>query len=561
MTVSLEKVNNLNVLEEELKKLLNTPIDSVEDLENWLLTQTELYDKVEESTLGHYIDFQCYSNDEEKKKAVEHDQEKVKPLMKRYKFKLDEKFMQTTFRHQLNQTYYSRFIKSKELAMKLYSEKNIEIEVKEDHLVNKYFELMGGLSYSLEGKELTFSELRQVFKSPDRDKRQQAMILMYDKFESLADDLQPILTELIQLRDEKAKNVGFANFRDYMFAKYERFDYGPEDCKQLADAVAKHAVPLNRHIQQQHKYELGLEDYYPWDQHAEASGLEPLKPYEEMDTFLERTSEILNKLDPEFSTLLKEMDEQGKLDLESRKGKAQGGFCEYLPVSRMSFIFMNAAKAHSDLITLVHEMGHCIHDRMKRDIRLGKYREIPMESAELASMSMELFTLRDWKAYYPNQEDFIRAQKKQWENVIGMLQSVMVIDQFQHWLYENPNHTVEQRQERYVEISNEFSSGVVNWNGRERWKELNWFIVLHIFEVPFYFIEYAIAQLGAVQLYMQFKQNPDRTLANYKQALSLGSSKSLPEVYEAAGIRFDFSEEMVKKLMDFAHNELQQLKN
>ncbi|WLD92167.1 M3 family oligoendopeptidase [Alkalihalobacillus sp. AL-G] len=563
MTFHIEKINlnDIDQIEVELNALKDEPINSAVELKNWLIKQTELYDSIDESLMGHYIQFQCFSTDEKVKKAVEHDQQKVQPMLKRYKYLLDLKFIQSPFVSELDSAYYSRLIKFKENAMRLYNEENIELEIEEDRLVTKYFELTGSLTIQWDGEEITINQVRQYFEDSNRDIRKKAMTLMYEAFASIESELQKILSELIQIRDKKAKNSGFANFRDYMFAKYERFDYTPEDCKQLAESVSKYVVPFAGELEQEHKREINVEDYCPWDRRAVPTGQERLKPFEKTEELIDGTTTIFNQMEPEFASLLKNMDEKGSLDLGSRKGKSQGGFCEYLPVSKMSFIFMNAAKSHDDVITLLHEMGHCIHDHLKKGIPLSKYREIPMESAELASMSMEMLTMDYWNVFYENEEDLLRAKRDQFKGVVGLVPYGMLIDQFQHWLYENPHHTIAERKEKFKELHKRFDGGQVNWDSYEKWIEDQWLIVLHIFEVPFYFIEYVIAQLGAVQMLMQYKDNPIQTLENYKKALSLGGTKSLPEVYETAGIRFDFSQDMIQTLMDFTRNELAQLKN
>lgn len=200
-----------------------------------------------------------------------------------------------------------------------------------------------------------------------------------------------------------------SNYRDYMFKKYERFAYTPDDCKQLAEAVRKYVVPLKEKVERAHREELNIEDYRPWDIEAVPAGQSPLKPVEHTNQLVKGTTTILNKLVTRFSNLLETMERSGTLDLESRKGKAQGGFCEPLPLSKLSFIFMNASNTHDDVVTLLHEIGRCIHDDLKKDIRLKKYREVRMETAELASMTMELLTMDDWHVFYSNEDDLKRA--------------------------------------------------------------------------------------------------------------------------------------------------------
>ncbi|MBU9720799.1 MULTISPECIES: M3 family oligoendopeptidase [Bacillaceae] len=547
------------VLENEFIKLLEEPIDTVEKMEDWLKRQSLLYDAIEEGLSGHYIDFQCHSDSEEAKKLMEHDQMIIEPLFKKYDALLDDKILDTPIKDELDKDYYAQFLKMKENAKDLFREKNVQLEIEEDRLATEYFEITGSLTVDWNGEETTLSQLRTYFEDPDRETRKKAYLLFSEAFKSKEDELQKIMSQLINLRQKKADNADLPNYRDYMFKKYERFDYTPDDCKQLAEAIQKHVTPIKKKLQEKHKSELNVDSFKPWDISGVPKGQERLKPFLSSKELIDGSTKIFNNLDPRFAELITKMNENGMLDLDTRKGKAPGGFCSPLPVSELSFIFMNSANSHSDLVTLLHEMGHCIHNDFKKEQPLGSYKETPMESSELASMTMELFTMDQWDLFYDNEEDLLRAKRDQLKGIISFLPSGMVVDQFQHWLYENPNHTPEERNNKYFELLQTLNQGIVDYNDIEDLAKLQWLPILHIFEVPFYYIEYVIAQLGAVQMYKQYCENPDKALENYKKALKLGSSKSLPEVFEAAGIKFDFSEKTIKELMAFIEDKLSEL--
>ncbi|MCE7793654.1 M3 family oligoendopeptidase [Salipaludibacillus sp. CUR1] len=547
-------------IESSFQQLLNEKADSAEAMEDWLKRQSFLFDALEEGLTGHYIDFQCHSNSEKAKQAFEHDQQVIEPLVKRYEALLDEKILSQPTLEALDKRYYEQFIKSKKNAKELFREENIKLEVEEDRLATSYFEHTGNLTVNWDGEEKTLSEISPFTQVSDRPTRKKAVKKAAEAFISIEPELQKIMDELVQLRQKKAENANLENYRDYMFKKYERFDYTPDDCKKLAEAVRKHVTPLKEKIQKDHQQELGTDIYRPWDTKGVPEGLDPLKPFEKRDELVKKTASIFSNMDKRFEELLTEMDSRGMLDLTTRKGKSPGGFCAPLPVSELSFIFMNASRTHDDMITLLHEMGHCIHNDFKKDIPLSKYRDTPMESSELASMTMELLTMDQWDVFYNNKEDLIRAKEEQLKGIIEFLPMGMVVDQFQHWMYENPSHTAEERNKKFFELQQSLNSSVVDWSGYEKWAETSWLRILHIFEVPFYFIEYVIAQLGAVQMYKQYRENPEQTLNNYKNALSLGASKSLIDVYKEAGIRFDFSEEMIKELMGFVEKELHDLR-
>ncbi|MGN4944394.1 M3 family oligoendopeptidase [Bacillus cereus group sp. MYBK104-1] len=552
-------ISNVLELENTLSTVLNEMISSKLELENWLKKQSTFIWEIEEQLRSHYIAFQCNTDNKEIKDTFEYDQKYVRPLLKRYQNSFDTKYLESPFRMELDPKTYSLLDKKIKNAQTLFCEKNIDLEVNEDKLVTEYFEITGGLTALWNGEEKTITELQSYLQDPDRHIRKKAKTLISETFLSVEDKLQHILNELIVIRDQKAKNIQLHNYRDYMFKKHERFDYTPEDCYELAESIRKYVVPLIDKIYNKKKSELQVESLRPWDLKATAPNQKVLKPIEKASDLIEKSSHILHKLDHEFSALLERMHKNNCLDLESRKGKGPGGFCEYLPASQLSFIFMNLNHTHYDVTTFLHEMGHSIHNDCMKQLELQKYLEIPSESAELASMTMELFSMEYWDTFYENKEEFIKAKLDFFKGIVKYLPQMLIVDQFQHWMYENPNHTAKERNEKYLELHNTYQSNIVNIEGYENWFATGWLPVLHIFEIPFYYIEYAIAQLGALQMYKQYKENPKQALENYKKALSLGSSKSLTEVYEAAGIRFDFSGEIIKELMLFVEGELELL--
>lgn len=547
---------NVESLKEEFDSLVNVQIGSAEDLKTFLSDQKRLYEKVEEKMMRHYIAFQCQSDDEENKRKYEFDQQHIKPLYKKYQSILDEKLLESPFLSDLPDSEYGEFKKKLRVQFALFQEANLEIEKQEDILVNQYFEIAGSLTANWEGEEVTLSDIYVHARDSNRGTREKAWGAIYTPILKEEEKVQKILDELIQLRVKKAENAGLPNFTEYMFKKYNRFDYTPEDCNQLAESIREHVVPLTLQLEKEHKKELNVEVYRPWDVTGVSDSKKPLKPIDSYEELIDKSAKVLGELHPSFGSLVHEMNEKGLLDLKSRKGKTQGGFCESLPETGLSFIFMNLSNTDSDLIVFMHEMGHGIHDMLKRDQEVYANKQIPMESAELASMSMELLTADRWNEFYKSEEELKRAKKDHLKSAVMLLPYIMVVDQFQHWLYKNPNHSWKERNKKFGEIKERYDSSIVNWDGYEDWKEKNWLKILHIFELPFYFIEYAIAQLGALQLYKQYKENPEKTIENYIEALKLGSSKSLPEVYEAAGVKFDFSSKTIAELMEFVAKEL-----
>ncbi|MBC7722939.1 MAG: M3 family oligoendopeptidase, partial [Pedobacter sp.] len=292
---------------------------------------------------------------------------------------------------------------------------------------------------------------------------------------------------------------------------------------------------------------------------AEPEGITPLKPFTTGADLLAKSEVCFEKLNPFFADCLRKMDDLKHFDLESRKGKAPGGYNCPLAESGAPFIFMNAAGQMSDVTTMVHEGGHAIHSFLAHDLELSAFKEYPMEIAEVASMAMELFSMNHWESFFDNAEDLKRAKEHQLERTITIFPWIAIIDKFQHWVYENPTHSVEERTTKWTAILNEFSTKSIDFTGLDMYRAIAWQRQLHLFEVPFYYIEYGIAQLGAIGLWMQYQANPQQALQNYINALSLGGTKTLPALYEAAGLKLDLSPNHIKTLMEFVNVEMEKL--
>ncbi|CAM3945984.1 M3 family oligoendopeptidase [Alkalicoccus chagannorensis] len=551
-------IHNLDAMEDMCRQLLEQDISTTAELEAWIADVSTFQEKVEEILTGHYIEFQCRSNDESAKKAVEFDQQYVEPLRKTYTAAWDKKLLQHPLTSSLPESY-AFLMKKKINAQELYDEENVQLEIKEDELANTYFEYTGGLTVSWDGREMSLSELAPFFESKDRNIRKQAFLLQKEAFMGIAEELQAIMSRLLTLRKEKAANAGVSDYRYYMFKQYERFDYTPEDCRTLAYAIRDHVRPWKEKLQEQHQYKLGVDTYRPWDVRATTDEEASLKPFQTRGELVSRASSVLAEIHPPFADLLETMDKQEMLDLTGRQGKAPGGFCSFLPVSKLSFIFMNASGVHDDMITLLHEMGHCIHNDYMKSLEIPEYKDVPMEAAELASMSMELLTMDYWHYYYPDNKELRQAKLHHLKDIIHFLPFGIVVDQFQHWMYENPEHTEQERAEKFQELEQFFDAGGVDWSEVEEWQQLSWLRILHIFEVPLYFIDYVIAQLGALQVYKRYRQEPEAAVEDLTAALALGSSVPLPEIYERAGIAFDFSSDKTEELMTFLQEEINQL--
>jgi oligoendopeptidase F len=304
---------------------------------------------------------------------------------------------------------------------------------------------------------------------------------------------------------------------------------------------------------------LGVDTLRLWDLEAHPADEKPLNPFKTGNELVEKTIACFDKLRPFFGDCLRKMKTIGHLDLDSRKGKAPGGYNCPLAESGAPFIFMNAAGQMDDVTTMVHEGGHAVHSFLAHGLELNAFKEYPMEIAEVASMAMELFSMDYWDAFFNTEQELKQAKEHQLERVITIFPWIATIDKFQHWVYENPAHSLEERAEKWTEILNEFTPAALDVAGLEEYRRWFWQKQLHLFEVPFYYIEYGIAQLGAIGLWKQFKENKEQALDNYINALVPGGTLTLPDLFKAAGLRFNFSPQTVGELMGFVHKEMEKL--
>jgi len=397
-------------------------------------------------------------------------------------------------------------------------------------------------------------------KSTDRSLREKIYRKIQERKAQDETVLNELYDKLIDLRTQVAKNVDFANYRDYKFEELGRFDYTVKDCYNFHNAIASAIVPINKKSEQARKRKLNYDSYKPWDTEFDITGKEPLKPFETGAELTEKTITCFKSIDPFFADCINTMRDLQHLDLESRVGKAPGGYNYPLYESGVPFIFMNAVGTLKDVITMVHEGGHAVHAFLCNDLELTDFKGTPSEVAELASMSMELISMEHWNVFFNNEEDLKRAKAEQLEKILKTLPWIASIDKFQHWIYQHPKHSIQERYEEWMKIIKEFGTGEVDHSGFEDAQKRGWQGQLHLYEVPFYYIEYGFAQLGAIAVWRNYKQNPSKALEQYKAALKLGYTKTIPEIYKTAGIKFDFSEAYIKDLMEFVVSEYEKVK-
>ncbi len=410
-----------------------------------------------------------------------------------------------------------------------------------------------------DGEEITMQKAASFFKNTDRAVREKVFRKIQERKNTDINNLNNLFSELIQLRHQLAINAGFKNYRDYKFAELGRFDYSVNDCFDFHTSIVNEILPITKEINRDRIKALQLEVLKPWDKDVDILGRPALKPFETGAELINKTIECFTSVRKSYGDYLEIMKDMGHLDLESKKGKAPGGYNYPLYESGVPFIFMNAVGTHRDMVTMVHEGGHAIHSIVTRNLEITDFKSVPSEVAELASMSMELISMEHWDVFFKNEEDLKRAKKEQLQDALQTLLWIAAVDKFQHWIYENPTHTVDERMTAWKNTINQFSDNLVDWTGFEKEKARGWQSQLHIFEVPFYYIEYGMAQLGAIAVWRNYKNNPEQALDQYEAALKLGYTKSIPEIYKTASIEFNFSQEYVKELATFVKTELQKI--
>ena len=543
-------------LEPFLIDLEERKLASLPDLEQWLKDASELEAVISEDACWRQIRMTCDTESKELEASFNSFMMEIQPKIQPYSDRLNRKLVECPLTKDLDPGTYYTYLRNVKKNIELFREENIPLQAELNVMQQQYGVIAGKMTVEVKGQEYTLQQAAKFLEDPDRRLREEVYRKINDRRLEDKGELNNLFSTLLEKRHRVAQQAGFENFCDYRFLELGRFDYKKEDCYQFHEAVKLHVMPLVNQIYEKKKQKLGLDTLRPWDVEAEPEGIEPLRPFKTGEELTKKTIACFDELKPFFGDCLRKMKEMGHLDLESRKGKAPGGYNCPLAESGAPFIFMNAAGQFDDVTTMVHEGGHAIHSFLAHELPLTGFKEYPTEIAEVASMAMELLSMDHWHVFFENKEELNRAKEQQLERVITIFPWIATIDKFQHWVYENPYHTQEERAQQWVNIIEEFSSPVIDFSGLDEYRRYAWQRQLHLYEVPFYYIEYGIAQLGAIGLWQQYKQDPGTAVLNYINALKLGGMKTLPELFEAAGLRFDLSPAYIHELMLFVKAEL-----
>ncbi len=556
--INIGNWTTLEPLFKQLEEQIKTA-SSAEKLELFILNWEELSAAVSEEGSKRYIAMTCQTEDKDAEKAYLDFVEKIEPEEKKCNFLLAKKLIQHPNLKELKNQRYEVFIRDTALQVELFRSENVSLETKTAKLGQKYQKTIGGLTVQFEGKEQTLIQMSRHLEEPERKHRQKAWELVANRRLEEAEKIDVYINDLAKIRNQMSENAGFPNYRDFAHQRLGRFDYSPDDCISFQEAIEEEMVPLLRELQDERLQSLGINELKPWDTATDPKGRPPLKPFEKVSDLVARSQSIFNQVDGNLADWFQNMQDLGLLDLANRKGKAPGGYQCSLDESRLPFIFMNSVGVQRDVETLLHEAGHAFHAMASQNEPLHSYRHAPIEFCEVASMAMELLGSEFLEEFY-NEEEARRARIAHLEGIVFVFPWIATVDAFQHWLYLNPNHSIEERDKAWSNLIDRFG-GNVDWTNYESAKAKLWHKQLHIFLHPFYYIEYGIAQLGALQVWANSKNNSSKALADYKAALALGGSRPLPKLFEHCNIRFDLSRNTVAPMADLLRKELNTLKN
>lgn len=540
-------------------ELLARQLHDLTELGAWLRDLSEFEAVLSEEGAWRYIRMTCDTRDEQASRRYQEFMNEVQPVVEERMDKLHRKLVAIPFVGELKEPGYAVYLRGLREQVRIFRESNVPLQTELRNLAQEYSATIGAMNVEWKGELITLPKAGALLESTDRDDRETAFRLIAARRLQDREKLDGLYSRMLSVRQEVAKNAGFVNYRDYAYASLGRFDHSPEDANAFHRAVEQAVVPVVERLEQERKTALGVQQLRPWDLQVDASGEPPLRPFSDGDELLTLATAVFERLDPYFAECLTTMKAMGRLDLSSRSGKAPGGYNYPLYETGAPFIFMNAVGTADDVVTMLHEGGHAVHSFLTHPLPITGFKSFPSEVAELASMGMELLTMDHWDLIYRDPEELRRAKRDQLERVLTILPWVATIDAFQHAVHLHPDWTVEQRAAEWMRIHARFTGSVVDWTGLEEQRASLWHKQLHLFELPFYYIEYGIAQLGAVGLWLNHRADPKAAVAAYIRALKLGYTKPLPEIYAEAGVRFDFSPEHVSRLTQEVMNELDRL--
>ena len=538
----------------QYERCASLPLTSSDEVEAFLEALSELESAVAEVGERAYVGTAQDTRDEAALAAQRHFSQRILPVATEAAAAARRRLLAAPGTAELSE-YFGPFLREARAEVELFREANLPLIAEHEELKQRYDVLSGGWMAELDGERLTRPAAAAKLEEPDRDLRERAWRATWAPHLADREAMDELFDEMLTLRRDLAANADMASFREYQWQEYARFDYAPEDCDRLHQAIEAHVVPAVSAMAAERRRKLGLQALRPWDLKVDPDGAAAVKAFSDDAEFTRKVSALFHALDPELAGLFDGLAARDLLDLGSREGKAPGGFMTDLSETRLAFIFLNAVGTARDIGVLAHESGHAFHYLLAREQQLQGYRQAPLEFAEVASMAMELLARQHYNEVFDDAEIRGRVLEKQLEEILEFLPFMAMIDAFQHWLYTTSDATdAEARSDKWVKLDARFRPHI-DWSGLEAMRRLGWQYP-HVYRNPFYYIEYGIAQLGALQVWRNQLEDPARGLRLYKEALALGGSKRLPELFEAAGGRFAMDESLVAPLVALVQGQL-----
>ncbi|QDV89032.1 Oligoendopeptidase F, plasmid [Phycisphaerae bacterium RAS2] len=547
-------LGDLAAIEPYYRDLEGRALGSRAAMEALLADWSELDAWLDEESSLRYVAMTCHTDDTEIEKRYLDFVENVAPQVKVWTNRLERKVLDCAHHRDLPSERFEVWLKQLRARVDLFDERNVPLATEDDKLSQQYQKIVGGMSVQHDGREQTLEEMSKLLESPDRAVRREAWEKISACWTSRRDEVEQIFDAMVRIRHQMAVNKGLKDYREYAFRDWERFDYTPADCEAFAASVEKLVVPAAQQLAEQRRQQLGLDALRPWDMDVDPQGREPLTPFKGATELIAGCGKIFSRVGDVFAKQFARMVEGGLLDLESRKGKAPGGYMTAFEGRRLPFIFMNAVGTQDDVQTMLHEGGHAFHVFSVRDEPMTALRQPPIEFAEVASMGMELLAAPHLTEFY-SPADAKRAHLDNLQNIVRFFPWMSTIDMFQHWVYSHPTHTREDRRAAWTALNKRFNHWV-DYSGMEDVLATNWHRKNHPFTVPFYYVEYGIAQLGALGVYFNSRRDYAGAVKSYQRGLALGGRRPLPELFAAAGVKFDFSAEAIAPLIAGARGEL-----
>ncbi len=538
-----------------VQELENTPLNAG-NLESWLADWSRLWSLFDEAYWRLYVAVTVDTTDQDAERRYNEFLDGHRTRSEEVNQRLKEKLLESG----LEPANFSIPMRNLRAQAEIFRPENLPLLNEHFKLGSEYDRLIGAQTIVWDGKETTLPQLEPVYQEADRERRQSAWLQASQRALADRQGINNLWGRALQVRRKLAENAGLPDYRAYRWMQLLRFDYTPADCYRFHQAIEEVVVPAARRIYEKRRQRLGLESLRPWDLKVDLFGQPPLRPYQTIDELEAKTTAIFQRVDPQLGSYFDQMRQHKLLDLDNRKGKAPGGYCTAFVHARLPFIFANSVGVHDDVQTLLHEGGHAFHVFESVSLPYIHQMEVPLEFAEVASMGMELLaapylTLDQGGFYTPAQA--ARARTEHLESVLLFWPYMAVVDSFQHWAYENPEQAADPANcdAAWGRLWDRFMQGQ-DWSGLEDAKVTGWQRKAHIHTDPFYYVEYGLAQLGAVQVWRNALQDQAGAVQDYRRALTLGGTASIPGLFAAAGARFAFDAPTLRTAVDLMESTL-----